>query len=138
MTKQDYAAERLDPRWQRKRLEIMQRDGFKCRSCECTENTLHIHHSYYVKGRKCWDYPDFSLKTLCDECHDTEHQMTIDPIDGESSIKEWEMEINWLLLGDSCNEQFFWGLAAEMSQAFTEGFTYSDVIASVRAMRGNK
>ena len=27
----DYVEKLKDPRWQRKRLEIMQRDGFRCR-----------------------------------------------------------------------------------------------------------
>lgn len=58
-----------DPRWQRKRLEILDRDGFACRTCNATERTLHVHHMYYEKGLKPWEYPDESLRTLCEECH---------------------------------------------------------------------
>lgn len=58
-----------DPRWQRRRLEIMQRDKFRCRSCGDETTTLNVHHSYYVKGRKPWEYEDTELHTLCEPCH---------------------------------------------------------------------
>jgi hypothetical protein len=135
--RQNYAAERLDPRWQRKRLEIMQRDNFRCRACDGTENTLHVHHAYYVKGRKCWDYPAFALKTMCEECHEIEHDFASDPPDNNSDIKEWESEIDWLLLGDSKNAGQLWDLAAELSMAFRDGYSYRDVITIIRNTRIN-
>ncbi|MHB9110427.1 MAG: HNH endonuclease [Armatimonadota bacterium] len=58
-----------DPRWQKKRLEIMERDKFRCRWCLNEESTLTVHHSYYEKGLKPWEYPNESLVTLCEECH---------------------------------------------------------------------
>lgn len=62
--------ERLrDPRWQRKRLEIMDRDRFACQFCLAKDKTLNVHHGFYAKGRDPWDYPDESLLTLCEECH---------------------------------------------------------------------
>jgi 5-methylcytosine-specific restriction endonuclease McrA len=64
-----YAEKLKDPRWQRKRLEIMERDGFSCLHCGEHEKTLHVHHSYYVSGREPWDYPGFALLTLCEPCH---------------------------------------------------------------------
>ena len=57
------------PKWQKKRLEIMDRVGFECENCGTEEDTLNIHHSYYEKGLKPWDYPDESLHCLCDACH---------------------------------------------------------------------
>ncbi|MCR4374200.1 MAG: hypothetical protein NUW22_05065 [Acidobacteria bacterium] len=62
------------PNWQRKRLEVMQRDNFTCVSCGSTENTLNVHHSYYTKGAMPWDYPADSLKTLCQQCHGDHHE----------------------------------------------------------------
>ena len=63
-------SERLrDPRWQRKRLTIMERDGFACVQCGDKTNTLNVHHIYYVKGDP-WDAPDEALETLCDPCHE--------------------------------------------------------------------
>lgn len=64
-----------DPRWQRRRLEVMERDGFRCRDCSDAESPLHVHHCYYVKGVEPWDYPDDCCKTLCEKCHDHRHEM---------------------------------------------------------------
>ena len=57
------------PLWQRKRLEIMRRDGFKCLFCGDSESQLNVHHCFYVSGRKPWQYSDESLFTLCRPCH---------------------------------------------------------------------
>lgn len=69
-----YAEKLKHPLWQRKRLEILNRDGFKCRCCGNGEKTLHVHHLKYTRGRDPWDYPDASLVTLCEVCHETEHE----------------------------------------------------------------
>jgi Zn finger protein HypA/HybF involved in hydrogenase expression len=58
-----------DPRWQRKRLEILQRDSFTCQSCMDSESTLHVHHKHYIKGRLPWEYEEHELVTLCESCH---------------------------------------------------------------------
>ena len=58
-----------DPRWQKKRLEIMQRDNFECKKCRDSENTLNVHHVCYRKNTDPWDYPGFLLITLCEYCH---------------------------------------------------------------------
>lgn len=70
--KQLYIEKLKDPRWQKKRLDIMDRDGWACRSCGASERTLHVHHLVYVYGNDPWDYRDDTLVTLCDECHDRE------------------------------------------------------------------
>lgn len=66
-----YKEQLLDPRWQKKRLEIFNRDKFTCQFCSDTDSTLHIHHTYYDKTYKtlAWEYPNHSLKTLCSDCH---------------------------------------------------------------------
>lgn len=58
-----------DPRWQKKRLEILQRDEFQCTCCGDTETELHVHHCYYEFGKELWEYEDEFLITLCYECH---------------------------------------------------------------------
>jgi hypothetical protein len=70
----DYAALYKDPRWQRKRLLILERDEWACQSCGDTESTLHVHHKYYENGNDPWDYPDAALVTLCAGCHKEEPQ----------------------------------------------------------------
>lgn len=58
-----------DPRWQKKRLQIMQYDEFKCRHCKRDDLTLHVHHAYYIKDKDPWDYDTIMLTTLCEDCH---------------------------------------------------------------------
>jgi hypothetical protein len=66
-----YSDKLKDPRWQRKRLEILQRDDFACRYCRSKDNTLHVHHKLYRKGKMPWDYEDDVFVTLCESCHKT-------------------------------------------------------------------
>jgi len=68
-----YSETLKDPRWQRKRLEIMQRDNFKCTMCGASNKPLNIHHKIYIKGKKIWDYPNELLITLCEDCHHKVH-----------------------------------------------------------------
>lgn len=68
--KGSYRAKLLDPRWQRKRLEILERDGWECQDCGDEKTTLHVHHTYYERGREPWEYENESLLTLCAPCHD--------------------------------------------------------------------
>jgi hypothetical protein len=59
-----------DPRWQKKRLEILSRDGWRCRECYAKDKTLHVHHQYYISGNSPWEYDDITLITLCMDCHE--------------------------------------------------------------------
>lgn len=70
-----YAKQWLDPRWQKRRLEIMQRDEFSCTECGAEDKTLNVHHVYYTRGADVWNYPDHALLTLCNDCHEAEHAM---------------------------------------------------------------
>lgn len=62
------------PHWQKKRLEIFDRDGWKCTVCGATFKPLHVHHIYYCKDLHIWEYDNDSLKTLCSQCHKNLHQ----------------------------------------------------------------
>lgn len=72
MKKKTYSELLSDPRWQKKRLEIMQRDNFTCQHCGCTTQALHVHHKYYNSSLP-WEYPDNAYITLCEHCHALEH-----------------------------------------------------------------
>lgn len=94
MATMTYREQLLHPNWQRKRLDIMQRDEFQCQRCYDAENTLHVHHKQYVKGRLAWEYPDAELVTLCESCHEQMHEtnamfraiVATLPVDGPGSI----------------------------------------------------
>lgn len=64
-----------DPRWQKKRLEIFERDSFRCQRCSDSKKTLHVHHSYYTFGVDPWNYPPETLSALCSDCHKQEHDI---------------------------------------------------------------
>jgi len=63
-----YTDDLKDGRWQRKRLEIFERDKFECLKCH-EPHQISVHHLYYEKGKKPWEYDNESLVTLCDKCH---------------------------------------------------------------------
>lgn len=69
MAKLTYSEKLKDPRWQKKRLEILSRDNFTCQSCFDKTSTLHLHHLDYISGNEPWEYPDEYLLTLCENCH---------------------------------------------------------------------
>jgi hypothetical protein len=77
MTKTKTASKYSDSRWQKKRLEVMNRDGFKCKSCGAEGDgvTLNVHHSFYEKGLDPWAYDNDTLITLCEDCHEERHWM---------------------------------------------------------------
>lgn len=51
----------------------MEYAAFRCQICGTKDNTLHIHHSYYTKGKEPWQYPDGSLICICEKCHESIH-----------------------------------------------------------------
>ena len=67
MSETTYAEKLKHPKWQKKRLEIMQRDNFKCVYCGDTETTLNVHHLKYAG--KPWEANDDALITVCEDCH---------------------------------------------------------------------
>lgn len=74
-----YSEKLRDPRWQRRRLQIMERDNWRCQLCFDDESTLHVHHVWYA-GRDPWDAPDEALITLCHECHEENPPTPLNPI----------------------------------------------------------
>lgn len=109
-----YSEKLKDPRWQKRRLEIMSRDNFKCCDCEESDKMLSVHHAYYVSGRDPWNYPEWALQTLCNECHKDRHSAP--GPDEEPSFQEWEYEMEWILKGDPRNISRFWDFFAEIAQ----------------------
>ena len=62
-----YLEKLKDPRWQKKRLEVMQRDEWKCRDCFSKDKQLHVHHCFYEN--EPWEIENKYLITLCSDCH---------------------------------------------------------------------
>ncbi len=62
-----------DPRWQRMRLKVMERDRWVCQKCGDHTQTLVVHHKNYYKGMRPWEHDPSDLETLCKPCHNKHH-----------------------------------------------------------------
>lgn len=62
-----YAEKLKDPRWQKKRLEILDRDQFTCQCCTDKTKTLCVHHKSYAG--EPWEIENSELITYCIDCH---------------------------------------------------------------------
>ncbi len=121
MAKKSYSDDLLDPRWQKRRLEILQRDDFTCHGCYDTESTLHVHHLYYVKGRRPWEYPDFALVTVCSDCHKS------------TVFTQWEDFLKafvgeWCASEDAFGATGLYDIANQIRMARTAGFSQHDCL----------
>jgi len=74
-----YSEKLLDPRWQKKRLEVLSKSDWACDCCGDKETTLNVHHKQYFKGRSPWEYDNQQLTSLCKTCHE-EHHNSDDPL----------------------------------------------------------
>lgn len=75
MTQKSYREKLTDPRWQKKRLEIFERDNWQCQNCFDDKSCLQVHHKIYITGREPWQYNDTDLITLCAGCHKKENNL---------------------------------------------------------------
>lgn len=113
-----YAEKLKDPRWQRKRLEILNRDGWKCRRCGEKTKTLHVHHVAYLRGKAPWEHPDTGMLTLCHGCH---------------AIAESTAEcFKAILCGDGMNGMFLMSEVACVSGKYPHGRKLEQIIAALR------
>ncbi len=74
LARRTYTEKLRDPRWQKKRLKILERDGWMCQSCCDSDSTLHVHHRYYTSGLEPWEHGDAVLVALCENCHTEESE----------------------------------------------------------------
>lgn len=108
-----------DPRWQKKRLEILNRDDFYCGKCFDGETTLHVHHKHYQHGKKPWEYNSDFLITLCKTCHE--------------AVKKEDKKY-WPILTENIRKKFFGDNLRDIAVAFnaiqifkTSGITSSSL-----------
>lgn len=66
----NYSQKLKDPRWQKKRLEVMEFNLFTCRTCGSKTETLTVHHINYRRGAEPWEYCAVNdLACICEPCH---------------------------------------------------------------------
>ncbi len=92
-----YSEKLKDPRWQKKRLEVLESDGWTCQSCNETELQLQVHHLKYDFNKEPWDYNVDDLITLCCDCHE--------------SVTSWKKDIKKSIenLKPNSDMMFFYG-----------------------------
>jgi len=66
-----YAEKLKDPRWRKRRCEIIELKGNACTDCGCSGESepLQVHHLHYLRGHEPWEYADDYLIPVCDSCH---------------------------------------------------------------------
>ena len=73
MPRKSYTELLRGPRWQKLRLHVFDRDGWKCRVCNAEDQTLHAHHTVYQPHpTPPWDYDPDTIVSLCEHCHQLE------------------------------------------------------------------
>lgn len=86
--KSSYSELLQDPRWQKKRVEVLLRDEFRCQHCGNNEETLHVHHLRYEKGKMPWEYDNSGLITLCHRCHEAESKSNAEMYDSYKDLRD--------------------------------------------------
>lgn len=84
-----YIEKLKDPRWQKKRLEVFEREGWHCNLCLDPNTTLHVHHKSYHGDP--WETPLDELVAYCEHCHaiiefNKKNKILINPVDALKAI----------------------------------------------------
>lgn len=72
--KKSYKDYLSDIKWITKAKFIRQRDNHICKSCGIKNVELHVHHQRYYKNQPPWLVENKYLITLCQPCHEKEHE----------------------------------------------------------------
>lgn len=72
-----YSEKLKSPKWQKKRLKILERDNWTCQYCGATEDQLQVHHDKYNPNGNPWDIDDKELTTLCFRCHEVVSTLSV-------------------------------------------------------------
>jgi hypothetical protein len=83
LTKKTYGDKLLDPRWQKRRLEVFKDADYTCIYCGNKEETLHVHHLCYEKGKEPWEANPTALICLCSTCHKIAHLTNLSEFEDE-------------------------------------------------------
>lgn len=86
-----YQEQLLTNEWQSRRHEILRRDNYTCQECgaKAADEFLHVHHKGYVSSLLPWEYPDDTLITLCESCHQKVHEGRVRPFSSASALVDY-------------------------------------------------
>lgn len=83
----------------------MERDQFQCQFCYNKKNTLVVHHKWYLKGLKPWEYDDDCYITLCETCHNVIHK-SIEMFPLENIITKLMTKTDYVLFANRFQQSF--------------------------------
>lgn len=98
-----YAEKLKDPRWQKRRLSVLEAAKWACEDCRAKDKELQVHHCVYIKGLEPWEYDISLLMCLCSYCHkhrqdlEDAFRVSIGRISRYTPIGSLEKEIDELL-----------------------------------------
>lgn len=98
----NYTKKLSNPKWQKKRLEILQRDEFTCQLCNDRETELHIHHKKY--SGEPWEVDNEHLITLCAHCHAVEETKEFNKIVSIAKRKQFDDSYCLYVVGNDKND----------------------------------
>lgn len=122
-----YAEKFKDPRWQKKRLEILKQHGFECTNCGGKDEELNVHHKFYKKDTAPWEYEDDELTVFCKTCHESWH----------AAKKEAEQVIGNFCTAEDIYQLIGYALAISGDVFPRELHSYHHVIGYADAFRTN-
>jgi hypothetical protein len=116
-----YSEKLKNPEWQKKRLEVLNRDNLTCQLCFDEKTELHVHHKKYIKGKEPWDIPTSNLQTLCKHCH---------------GLIEWhkqhpEFSISTVAYKDTAAADTYLFIAASISEGEEDGLIIGKVTEGI-------
>lgn len=67
-----YSESLRDPKWQKRRLEILSAADWACEDCGRRDQAFEIHHNFYIRAFRYqpWRYERDLLMALCEGCHE--------------------------------------------------------------------
>ena len=71
----NYADKLRDPRWQKRRLQVLEAANFRCEDCRRGDLPLEVHHCAYPAGKMPWQCPPELLMAVCESCHDSRQRL---------------------------------------------------------------
>lgn len=96
-----YREKLADPRWQKRRLEVLEYADWRCQICGNNKEELHCHHSYYERGKEPWQSKKGAIICVCHTCHGKLHPKKEQPKTEGLPDRPFNVEI------DYDNHQFF-------------------------------
>lgn len=56
-------------KWLDMSARLKEERGHRCQDCRLETYDLDCHHLFYIRGRKAYDYWDYTILVLCRGCH---------------------------------------------------------------------